>query len=86
MKAMTESPRRRRGWRFKEENSDCEKEEMNMDNQQGKVMVRRRMRTRRRRWRWIIKDRGRLSGTEGNHWRRRDILAQLENGFSGFAS
>ena len=57
---------------------------MEMDNKQGKVMVRRRMRIRRR-WRWIIKDRGRLSGTEGNHWRRRDILAQLENGSSGFA-
>ena len=27
---------------------------MEMDNKQGKVMVRRKMRTRRRRWRWII--------------------------------
>ena len=44
--------------------------------------MRRIWRIRRRRWRWIIKDRGRLSGTEGNHWRRRDILAHLENGSS----
>ena len=51
-----------------------------------RLIVRRICWTRRRRWRWIIKDQGRLSGTEGNHWRRRDILAQLENGFSGFAS
>ena len=50
-----------------------------------RVIVRRIWWTRRRRWRWIIKDQGRLSGTEGNHWRRRDILAHLENGFSGFA-
>ena len=50
-----------------------------------RAIVKRIWWTRRRRWRWIIKDRGRLSGTEGNHWRRRDILAQLENGSSGFA-
>ena len=47
-----------------------------------RVIVRRIWRIRRRRWRWIIKDQGRLSGTEGNHWRRRDILAHLENGSS----
>ena len=51
---MTKSLRRRRRWRFKEEDSDCEKEEMKMDNKQGKVMVRRRIRTMRRRWGCII--------------------------------